>query len=94
MSQLAVEIHNELLACHIIVETQMMTGILSFPDDSTELHNSGIASRRKENGIAKMRIMGCMELVVSHGIVGTLEPQNVLGIFQSRAIGTGNPKPF
>ena len=72
----------------------MMAGFLGFLDDSTELHHRGIASRREEDGIAKMRVVRSMELVVGHGIVGALEPQHLLGILQRCAVGTGYPQAF
>ena len=72
----------------------MMAGFLGFLDDSTELHHCGIASRREEDSIAKMRVVRGVKLVVGHGIVGALEPQHMLGILQCRAVGTGYPQAF
>ena len=76
------EVFYILLSCKVIVKPQMMGCVLSFFDDSTELHDGWIPTCGYEDCIVEFLLIligqltlgACKYLIESHCIIAAFEP--------------------
>ena len=101
-SRYLLKVYGKLFTCHVIVESKVKRGIGGVGNETMNLPVAWVSSCGDKDCrfqitpslMVQSRFLLHPQLIEGHGIIGTLEDKDMLGIFQVCSLGTGHPYSF